>query len=113
MDQLDLFEVNNTVVVHVGNVVVVFHAEVGTCNDCFHVKEVEALETNRRDFVIIALKVEAVEVFSLLVNLDPLVKLVVGEDLILRLQAKLLTKLVTGLRTEDVVLSLVSHSRLE
>lgn len=108
-----LNELHRARVVHVGDLVVLMHAEVGAGDDLSDAEKVETFQADRRHFLLIVHVVELVEAFALIVNLYPSVVRQVGEYLILRLQTKLIAELAARFRTQDVMLSLFTASRLK
>ena len=93
--------------------VIVAHPKVRTGHDLLNLGEVESLKTDRGNHFFVALKREIVKVFALLVNFDPLVKLIVRKNLILSLKPKLLPKLHARLGAQDIMLSLLANRRLK
>ena len=71
-EQLHLNQLNNTVDVHVGHLVVAVDAKVGTGNDFSDLQEVEAFESDRNDSLLVAIaEAKFIETLALLVDLDP------------------------------------------
>ena len=79
-------------VIHVGHLPVIVETEVGTGHDVADLEEVQAFQPDWRHLLLVTNEMELVEVFSLLVYLDPSVEGKVREYLILGLQTKLVTK---------------------
>lgn len=75
------------------HLVIAILAKVWAGYDLSNVQEVKAFESNGSDFLLIVHIVELVKTFALVINLDPSVICQVGEDLVLSLQSKLITKL--------------------
>lgn len=89
------------------------HAKVWTGNDVPNPCEVQALESNLCHLFLIAHELKLVEVFPLFVDLDPGVKAYIRQNLILSLQAELLTKFTTCLCAINVVRSSITRSGFE
>lgn len=109
----DLHELNRAFVVHVGDLVVIVHAEVGTGDDLADVHEVKALQADWRHFFLVVLEVELIEALSLVVDLDPSIVRQGSKDLVFCLQPELVPELAAGAGTENIVLPLFSRCRFE
>ena len=95
LDQLNFLQLHRTITVHVGNLIVVIQAEVGAWNNLPNLEEVQTFKSDRGHLFLIVLKVEFVEAFTLLIDLDPSVIAQISEDFVFGLQAKLLAKFAT------------------
>ena len=93
LNQLNFLQLHRTITVHVGNLIVVIQAEVRARNDLSNLEEVQTFQSDRSYLLLFVLKVEFVEAFTLLIDLDPGVIAQISEDFVFSLQAKLLTKL--------------------
>ena len=95
LDQLNFLQLHRTITVHVGNLIVVIQAEVGAWNNLPNLEEVQTFKSDRGHLFLIVLKVEFVEAFTLLIDLDPSVIAQICENFVFGLQAKLLAKFAT------------------
>ena len=112
-DAFHLNQLHSARIVHIRNLVVLIHAKVGAGNDLSDTQKVETFESNGCDFLLIIHIVELIETFTLVINLDPSVVREVGENLILGLQAELITELAARFRAQNVMLSLFTRCRLK
>ena len=113
LDQLNFLQLHRTITVHVGDLIVFIQAEVGAWNDLPNLEEVQTFQSDRCHLLLFVLKVEFVETFTLLIDLDPSVIAQISEDFVLSLQAKLLAKLAARLCAHDIVMSLLARCGLE
>ena len=104
-NDLYLNKPDNTFVIHVCDMVVALHAKVWAGYYLADLQEVETFESDGIDLLLIVDEMELVKAFSLIIYLNPCIICQVCQNLILCLQAKLLTEFATRLGTHYIVLA--------